>query len=43
MTRVDVLSAARRGGWDAGRNARRIARFLHELRRRIGAREPSNR
>jgi uncharacterized protein (DUF1499 family) len=35
MTRVDVSSASRAGGYDFGTNARRIARFLHALDRRL--------
>ncbi|HEX2205449.1 MAG TPA: DUF1499 domain-containing protein [Longimicrobium sp.] len=39
LTRVDVASASRKGSFDFGTNARRIARFLHALDRRI--RRPS--
>ena len=35
MTRVDVVSQSRVGGADLGVNARRIARFLHALDRRL--------
>jgi hypothetical protein len=35
QTRVDLTSRSRRGGADLGANARRIARFLHALERRI--------
>ncbi|HWK89226.1 MAG TPA: DUF1499 domain-containing protein [Longimicrobium sp.] len=35
QTRVDATSASRRGGGDLGTNARRIARFLHALDRRL--------
>jgi uncharacterized protein (DUF1499 family) len=38
MTRVDVESAARVGRGDLGTNARRIARFLHALDRRLATR-----
>jgi uncharacterized protein (DUF1499 family) len=34
-TRVDLSSASRVGGADLGTNARRIARFLHRLDRRL--------
>jgi hypothetical protein len=34
-TRVDLTSASRVGGADLGTNARRIARFLHALDRRL--------
>lgn len=34
-TRVDLSSASRVGGADLGTNARRIARFLHALDRRL--------
>ena len=34
-TRVDMTSASRVGGADLGVNARRIARFLHALDRRL--------
>lgn len=37
QTRVDVRSASRVGRADLGTNARRIARFLHALERRIRA------
>ena len=35
MTRVDVRSASRVGRADLGTNARRVARFLHALDRRL--------
>lgn len=35
LTRVDVASASRVGAADLGVNARRIARFLHALDRRL--------
>ena len=35
MTRVDVVSQSRTGSADFGVNARRIARFLHALDRRL--------
>jgi hypothetical protein len=35
---VDVVSQSRVGGADLGVNARRIARFLHALDRRLGRR-----
>jgi uncharacterized protein (DUF1499 family) len=35
LTRVDVKSASRVGAYDLGVNARRIARFLHALDRRL--------
>lgn len=35
QTRVDVTSASRTGRADLGANARRIARFLHALDRRV--------
>ena len=35
LTRVDVASASRVGKGDLGVNARRIARFLHALDRRL--------
>jgi RecB family exonuclease len=35
MTRVDAVSQSRVGGADFGVNARRIARFLHALDRRL--------
>ncbi|HEU0013743.1 MAG TPA: DUF1499 domain-containing protein [Longimicrobium sp.] len=35
QTRVDAASTSRRGGGDLGTNARRIARFLHALDRRL--------
>jgi hypothetical protein len=35
MTRVDLTSSSRVGGMDLGVNARRIARFLHSLDRRL--------
>ena len=38
QTRVDATSASRKGRHDLGANARRIARFLHELDRRISGR-----
>jgi uncharacterized protein (DUF1499 family) len=36
LTRVDLGSQSRVGGADLGVNARRIARFLHALDRRLG-------
>jgi hypothetical protein len=39
MTRVDLTSTSRIGGADLGVNARRIARFLHALDRRLNGRE----
>lgn len=36
QTRVDVVSASRVGRTDLGTNARRIARFLHAVDRRLG-------
>ena len=39
VTRVDATSASRVGGADLGTNARRIARFLHALDRRLRPRE----
>jgi uncharacterized protein (DUF1499 family) len=39
MTRVDVESASRVGRGDLGANARRIARFLHALDRRLAERK----
>lgn len=38
LTRVDILSASRRGLGDLGTNARRIARFLERLDQRLGVR-----
>lgn len=38
LTRVDMLSASRRGMGDLGSNARRIARFLERLDHRLGVR-----
>lgn len=38
LTRVDVASASRKGRADLGANARRIARFLHALDRRLSRR-----
>jgi uncharacterized protein (DUF1499 family) len=38
LTRVDMLSASRRGFGDLGTNARRIARFLERLDERLGFR-----
>lgn len=47
LTRVDVRSASRVGKADLGANARRIARFLHALDRRLrsdgGGRAQANR
>ena len=43
QTRVDLTSASRIGGADLGTNARRIARFLHALDRRILGRKSANR
>jgi uncharacterized protein (DUF1499 family) len=43
QTRVDVSSQSRKGGGDLGTNARRIARFLHALDRRIRAGANANR
>lgn len=37
-TRVDVASASREGRVDFGANVRRIARFLHGVRRRLAVR-----
>ncbi|HEU0055104.1 MAG TPA: DUF1499 domain-containing protein [Longimicrobium sp.] len=46
LTRVDLASASRLRGYDWGVNARRIARFLHALDRRLrrdgAAREPAS-
>lgn len=39
-TRVDLVSASRAGHADLGINARRIARFLHRLDRRLAATVP---
>ena len=39
MTRVDAVSSSRVAGADLGVNARRIARFLHALDRRLHPRE----
>ena len=39
LTRVDATSASRVGSADLGTNARRIARFLHALDRRLHPRE----
>ena len=39
LTRVDMVSASRVGGADLGVNARRIARFLHALDRRLRRRD----
>lgn len=39
LTRVDATSASRIGSADLGTNARRIARFLHALDRRLRSRE----
>lgn len=36
QTRLDVVSASRVGRGDLGTNARRIARFLHAVDRRLG-------
>ncbi|HEX2091000.1 MAG TPA: DUF1499 domain-containing protein [Longimicrobiaceae bacterium] len=38
LTRVDMVSASRSGRGDFGANARRIARFLHGLDRRLAHR-----
>lgn len=38
LTRVDLLSASRKGMGDLGVNARRIARFLRRLDQRLAAR-----
>ena len=38
LTRVDLRSSSRIGGTDLGTNARRIARFLHALDRRLRSR-----
>lgn len=38
LTRVDLLSASRRGFGDLGTNTRRIARFLERLDQRLGVR-----
>jgi len=43
QTRVDVTSASRVGSADLGANARRIARFLHALDRRILGPKRANR
>ena len=43
QTRVDVTSASRTGSADLGANARRIARFLHALDRRVLGRKNVNR
>lgn len=40
LTRVDMRSASRVGKLDLGTNARRIARFLHALDRRLGVLQP---
>lgn len=40
MTRVDLASSSRIGGADLGVNARRIARFLHALDRRLNGAGP---
>jgi hypothetical protein len=40
LTRVDMQSASRVGRADLGTNARRIARFLHALDRRLGVLQP---
>jgi uncharacterized protein (DUF1499 family) len=37
MTRVDVRSSSRVGRGDLGANARRVARFLHRVDRRLRA------
>lgn len=42
QTRVDMTSASRQGKADLGANARRIARFLHELDRRVLAPKRAN-
>ncbi|HEX8393107.1 MAG TPA: DUF1499 domain-containing protein [Longimicrobium sp.] len=42
QTRVDMASASRVGRGDLGTNARRIARFLHALDARLGARQHAN-
>lgn len=41
LTRVDLASASRLGGFDFGVNARRIARFLHALDRRLRRPQPA--
>lgn len=43
QTRVDLTSASRKGSADLGTNARRIARFLHALDRRLGGNGSANR
>jgi hypothetical protein len=43
QTYVNLTSASRAGGADLGTNARRIARFLHALDRRILGRKNANR
>lgn len=43
QTRVDLTSASRKGGADLGANARRIARFLHALDRRLVGNGSANR
>lgn len=41
LTRVDVESASRVGRADLGANARRIARFLHDLDRLLERKQPT--
>jgi uncharacterized protein (DUF1499 family) len=41
MTRVDLRSSSRVGRGDFGTNARRVARFLHALDRRLAGEEAS--
>lgn len=43
QTRVDLTSASRKGSADLGANARRIARFLHALDRRLVGSGSANR
>lgn len=43
QTRVDMASASRRGSADLGTNARRIARFLHQLDARLSRDGNANR
>jgi hypothetical protein len=43
QTRVDLTSQSRNGSADLGANARRIARFLHALERRISGARNANR
>jgi Protein of unknown function (DUF1499) len=42
QTRVDMVSASRVGSADLGANARRIARFLHALDRRLTRERPES-